>query len=136
MNRYDLEHKIQHISLSRNQAVGEFAVRLRRYSQPMHSANLFDELDGSEIVGWGLDVLLLTFLQKLNPSPDPRSAQNFVDALQVYNAKYDGANINFDEMVRDGLIRIVWNQWYFPHHLRCLLIGNFKGTTLCVDFYR
>ena len=44
-------------------------------------------------------MLLLTFLQKLNLSPDPRSAQNLMDALQVYNAERDGARVNFDEMV-------------------------------------
>ncbi len=63
---------------------------------------------------WVMDLLLLRFLQNAALTEDPRSVQSGRNALDTYCRAHPDADLNWDELVENGWLRVVWGRWYIP----------------------
>lgn len=74
----------------------------------------FDETTDKMIGAWALDMLLLRWIQQSIISDNPRNIMQLNYVLEEYNKENTGANLCLDDLVSNGLVRIVWNTYYLP----------------------
>ncbi|MEN8646152.1 hypothetical protein ABFE25_16075 [Bacillus toyonensis] len=101
---------------TKNVAIKYFGNKLKPYANPSIDRSFYDrEMSSND---WGAEQFYLKMLQNSQVSLDQRSLSNVPSLIEVYSSKVPSPVIQWDELVRNQWIRVVWNRWYLPHEAR------------------
>ncbi|MCR6846835.1 hypothetical protein [Bacillus sp. IBL03825] len=106
---------------TQNDALEYFKNKLTPYAHSSIDRGLYEREVSSN--DWGIDLFYLKILQHSEVSPDQRSVNNVPQLLEIYSKQVPSSKIQWDELVMDQWIRVVWDRWYLPHEAR---IGNIQ----------
>ena len=63
---------------------------------------------------WAIDLLILAILKHVSVSPNPRSIQTLEPLFNDFKASQPGTMLELDEIIQEGCVRLVWDQWHIP----------------------
>lgn len=99
----------------KNQAVEKFSEKLLIKKQAYIPPS--DEADHAQS-SFGLDLLILRFLQKGTLLKDSRSFERLNQEWVAFQSQHTGVSFALGDLIQNGWIRIVLGEWYIPQQFR------------------
>ncbi|MEK4277651.1 hypothetical protein [Paenibacillus sp. FSL R7-0026] len=109
MKESPIESMLQY---SKHEAIRWLEKKIEFYNSGNLSNKNWPELEFDQMRrDWGVDLLLLRWLQGSVISRDPRHRSELERLLEDYNTQYPEANLQLDSLLSHGVVRVVWDSF-------------------------